>query len=71
MSDYDADVQHLAEYLLGDPPYRAADPAHHDRRVHALAMAVQRAIDAWLAAHPLGTTQRRRWARVHPDVLGG
>jgi hypothetical protein len=64
MSDYDADVQHLAEYFLGDPPYRAATTEDHDRRVHSLALAVQRAIDAWVEAHPVEGYERRRWRRA-------
>ena len=63
-SDYDADVQHLAEYTLGDAPYRAPTQDQQDRRVHALAMAIQRTIDAWLTAHPLAGATRQRWSRV-------
>src|SRR4030095_11788190 len=71
MREYDAGGQPLGGYVLGDPPYRAATTEHHDRRVHALALAVQAAIDAWLVAHPLAAKPRQRWSRVQPDEVGG
>jgi hypothetical protein len=71
MADYDADVQHLAEYFLTTPPYRAPTTEDHDKRVHSLALAIQRTIDAWLDSHPVGgkITVRRRWSRVYADEV--
>jgi hypothetical protein len=64
--EYDADVQHLAEYTLSEPPYRAPTTDHHDRRVHSLALAIQRTIEAWLDSHPLAGKERQRWSRAQP-----
>jgi hypothetical protein len=67
MSDYDADVQHLAEYRLSEPPYRAMGE-EHERRVHSLALAIQRTVDAWIDSHPIGVKvkRRERWVREYP-----
>jgi hypothetical protein len=70
--DIEPDVRHLAAYLLGDPPYRAATVEEQARRVHSLATAVQRAVDAWLTANPVGgrpKQPRQRWARVYADEV--
>jgi len=48
-----ADVDHLAEYLLGDPAWCVADPEEQARRIVSLAHAVREAVIDWLDAHPL------------------
>jgi hypothetical protein len=52
VTEYDADVQHLAEYILRGEPYTVDTAADYERLVHSLASAVQRTIAEWILEHP-------------------
>lgn len=47
----DPECEALAEHFLGDDPDFMTDMGKYDARVHDLAVAIQRAVEEWLATH--------------------